>query len=152
MTICSGKSFGSARTLILNKTCSSMPPPFFTPTASPVGFHRHHDGDLFVFGDFMEIHVQHLAVERMVLDFLHQRQALGRGRRPSTDRSTSTFSETEWWIRSSNSLALISRFCGVGLAAVNDGGHAAGGAQFLDSGRGAPASAEMLLMQLISFY
>ena len=32
----SGKSFGNARTLILNSTCSSTPPPFFTPVASPV--------------------------------------------------------------------------------------------------------------------
>ena len=41
------------------------------------GFQRHIDGDPFVFGDFMEIHVQHLAVERVVLDFLHQREAFG---------------------------------------------------------------------------
>ncbi len=39
--------------------------------------HRHLDDDLFILGDFMEIHVQHLASERMVLDFLHQRQPLG---------------------------------------------------------------------------
>ena len=43
------------------------------------GFHRHLDGDFFVFGDFMKIHMQHLAVERMMLDFLHQREALGAG-------------------------------------------------------------------------
>ena len=30
-----GKSFGNARTLILNRTCSNTPPPFFTPVASP---------------------------------------------------------------------------------------------------------------------
>ena len=40
-------------------------------------FHRHLHGDFFVFGDFMETNVQHFAVERVMLDFLHQREALG---------------------------------------------------------------------------
>ncbi len=43
------------------------------------GFHRHHDGDLFVLGDFVQIDVEHLVGQDVVLDFLHQRQALGLG-------------------------------------------------------------------------
>ena len=37
------------------------------------------DGDFFVRGNFMKINVQHFAAERMVLDILHQREALGAG-------------------------------------------------------------------------
>ena len=43
------------------------------------GFHRHQDGDLLVFGNFVEIHVEHLAGERMMLDFLDQGEAFGAG-------------------------------------------------------------------------
>ena len=43
------------------------------------GFNRHHDGDLLVFGDLVEINVEHLAGQGMVLDFLDQRQPLGPG-------------------------------------------------------------------------
>ena len=43
------------------------------------GFHRNLDGDLFVFGDLVKIHVQHLAVERVVLDFLHECKTFGAG-------------------------------------------------------------------------
>ena len=40
----------------------------------------------------MKINVQHFAVDRVVLDFLHEREALGAGI-VSTDKSTSRFSE-----------------------------------------------------------
>ena len=42
-------------------------------------FERNVDGDLFIFGDFVEIHMQHFAAHRVVLDFLHEREALGLG-------------------------------------------------------------------------
>ena len=46
-------------------------------------FNRHHDGDLLVFGHFMQINMQHLAGQNVVLDFLHQRcqvlEGFGRG-------------------------------------------------------------------------
>ena len=41
------------------------------------GFQRHHDDDLFTLGHFMEIHVEHIAVQRVVLDFLDQGEAFG---------------------------------------------------------------------------
>ena len=41
------------------------------------GLDRHQNGHLLVLGHLVEIHVQHLAAKRMVLDFLHQRQPLG---------------------------------------------------------------------------
>ena len=50
----------------------------------PDGFHRHGDGDLFIFGNFMKIHVQNFAAQRMVLHFLDQRKPLALG--PAFDR------------------------------------------------------------------
>ena len=40
---------------------------------------RHEDGDFLILGDFVEIHVEHLAGEGVVLDFLDQGQPLGPG-------------------------------------------------------------------------
>ena len=40
------------------------------------GFNGHHDGYQFVFGDFMKINVQHFSGQRVMLDFLNEREAL----------------------------------------------------------------------------
>ena len=100
------------------------------------GFDRHHDGDLLVLGDFVEIHMQHLAAERMVLDFLHQGQPLGPGIVLDRQVHQEVFGD--------GMVNQVFHFLGVdlevlrlGLPAVNDGRNAAGGAQFF--GPGAPA-------------
>ena len=97
------------------------------------GFHRHLHGDFFVLGDFVKIHVQHLAVERMMLDFLHQREALG--------ARVVFHGQIHEHIFRNGVVQQVGDFLGVdlqvlrrGLAAVNGGGHAAGGAEFLDFG------------------
>ena len=43
------------------------------------GFHRHLNGYLFIRSDFMEVHVEDMARDGMVLDLLHQREALRAG-------------------------------------------------------------------------
>jgi len=60
----------------------------------------------------MKIHVQDFAIERVMLDFLDEGEAPG-ARIIFHDKSTSRFSEAEWWMRSPISFALISRFCGL---------------------------------------
>ena len=50
----------------------------------PDSLHRHGDRHFFVFGNFMKIHVQNFAAQRMVLHFLHQRKPLALG--PAFDR------------------------------------------------------------------
>ena len=77
--ICSGKSFGRAADLELVQNVFEHAAAGLHAGGFAGGFHRHLNGDLFVFGDFVEIHVQHLAVERVMLDFLHEREALGAG-------------------------------------------------------------------------
>ena len=116
--------------MILNSTCSSTPPPVFTPVGFADGFDRHHDGDLLVLGDFVKIDMQHLAAQRMMLDFLHQRQALGPG--IVLDR------QVHQQVFGDGMVDEVFHFLGVdfqvlrlGLAAVNDGRDAPGGAQFL---------------------
>ncbi len=96
-------------------------------------FHRHLDGDFFVLGDFVKINVQHLAVERMMLDFLHQREALGAG--------VVLDGQIHEHIFRNGMVEQVGKFLGVdlqvlrrGLAAVNGGGHAAGRAEFFDFG------------------
>ena len=94
------------------------------------------DGHLFVFGDLVEVHVQDLAGEGMVLDFLHQRQALGPGvildlqvhQEVLGDRAVDEVFHF---------LDLDFEILGLGLAAVNDRRHASLGTEFL--GPGAPA-------------
>ena len=93
------------------------------------GFQRHQDDHFFVFGHFMEIHVQHVAFERMVLDFLHQREAFGAG--------VVFDGQIHQQIFRNGMVDEVAEFLGAdfevlrfGLPAINDGGHAPGGAQF----------------------
>ena len=94
------------------------------------GFHRHLDGDFFVFGDFMEIHVQHLAVERVVLDFLHEREAFGArvvldGQIHEQVFRGGMVDQIAEFLRADFEVLRL------GLAAINDRRHAAGAAQLL---------------------
>ena len=96
------------------------------------GFHRHLDGDLFILGHFMKIHVQDLAVERVMLDFLDEREALGAG--------VIFHGQIHQQIFRSGMVDEVADFLRVdfevlrlGLAAVNDRRHATRVAQFLDS-------------------
>ena len=90
------------------------------------GLDRHQDGDLLVLGHFVEIDVQHLAGERMVLDFLHQRQPLGPG--IVLDR------QVHQEVLGDRMVDQVFHFLGVdfevlrrGLPAINDGRNAAAG-------------------------
>ena len=94
------------------------------------------DGHLFVFGDLVEVHVQDLAGEGMVLDFLHQRQALGPGVIFDLEVHQEVLGDgavDEVF----HFLDLDLEILGLGLAAVNDRRHASLGTEFL--GPGAPA-------------
>jgi hypothetical protein len=75
----SGKSLGRAAHLDLEQHVLQHAAVGLDAFGFADGLDRHQDGDLLVLGDFVEIHVQHLAGEGMVLDFLHQRQPLGPG-------------------------------------------------------------------------
>ena len=114
------------------------------------GFHRHLDGDLLVFGDFVEIHVQHLAVERIVLDFLHEREAFGArvvfdGQIHEQVFGGGMVDQIAEFLRADFEVLRL------GLAAVNDRRHAAGAAQLSSLHPVALACADTLLMALISF-
>ena len=92
------------------------------------GFQRHQNDHFFIFGHFMEIHVQHVAFQRVVLDFLHQREALGAG--------VVFDGQIHQQIFGSGMVNEVAKFLGadlevlrLGLPAINDGGHAPGGAQ-----------------------
>ena len=92
------------------------------------GFQRHLDGDFFVFGHFVEIHVQHLAVERVMLDFLHERETPG--------ARVAFHGQIHEHVFGNGMVNQITEFlCAdfevlrLGLAAINDGGHATRTAQ-----------------------
>ena len=96
------------------------------------GFQRHLDDDLFVLGHFMKIHVQHVAFQRVVLDFLHQREALGAG--------VVFDGQVHQQVFRNGMVDEVAEFLGVDLEvlrfvlpAINDGGHAPGGAQLFGS-------------------
>ena len=134
----------------LNKTCSSVPPPVLTPSGFAGRFHRHLHGDFFVLGDFVKINVQHFAVERMMLDFLHEREALGAG--------VVFDGQIHEQIFRNGMVQQVGKFLGVdfqilrrGLAAVNGGGHAAGRAEFFDFGALHLRTRIRLSMRQISF-
>ena len=100
------------------------------------GLDRHQDGHLLVLGHLVEIHVQHLAGEGMVLDFLHQRQPLGPG--IVLDR------QVHQQVLGHRMVNEVFHFLGVdlevlrlGLPAIDDGRDAAGGAERF--GPGPPA-------------
>ena len=93
------------------------------------GFQRHQDDDLFVLGHFMEIHVQHVAFQRVVLDFLHQREAFGAG--------VVFNGQIHQQVFRNGMVDEVAEFLGAefeilwfGLPAINDGRHAPGGTQF----------------------
>ena len=82
--------------------------------------------------------MQHLAAERMVLDLLHQGQALG--------AASSLIGQVHQQIFRNGMVDQVLHLLGVdleilrlGLAAVNDGGNAAGRAKFLGSSARGPA-------------
>jgi len=77
--ICSGKSLGRPRTFNLKHHVFEHAAAVFHAGRFASGFQRHQDGHFFVFRHFMEIHVQHVAFQRVMLDFLHQREAFGAG-------------------------------------------------------------------------
>jgi hypothetical protein len=92
------------------------------------GFQWHIDGDSFVFGHLVEIHVQHLAVERVVLDFLHQREAPGarvafHGQIHEQIFRGGTVDQILEFLRADFEVLRL------GLTAINDGGHTAQAAQ-----------------------
>ena len=116
------------------------------------GFHRHLHGDFFVFGDFMEIHMQHFAVNADGAGFPAPARGAWRGRRFRRTNPRAGFPKRRWWMQVADFARVDFEVLRRGLAAINGGGHAAIGAQLFDFGRGAFACAEMLLMQLISFY
>ena len=100
------------------------------------GLDRHQDGDLLVLGHLVEIDVQHLAGQGMVLDFLHQRQALGPG--IVLDR------QVHQEVLGNGMVNEVFHFLGVdfevlrlGLPAIDDGRNAAAGAERF--GPGPPA-------------
>ena len=100
------------------------------------GLDRHQDGHLLVLGHFVEIHVQHLAGEGMVLDFLHQGQPLGPG--VVLDR------QVHQEVLGNGMVNQVFHLLGVdlqvlrlGLPAIDDGRNAAGGAERF--GPGPPA-------------
>ena len=94
------------------------------------GFDGHHDGDLLVLGNFVKINVQHLARERVMLNFLHQRQPLGTGIILDLQVHQQVLGE-----RMVNEvfhlLGLDLEVLGRGLPTVNDCGYAAGSAEGL---------------------
>ena len=133
--ITSGKSLGRPRTLILNSTCSSTPPSVFTPSASPTVS----TGTCTVTFSFSATSWKStcstLPRQRVVLDFLHQRQPLGPG--IVLDR------QVHQQVLGDRMVDQVFHFLGVdlevlrlGLPAVNDGRDAAGGAECF--GPGAP--------------
>ena len=100
------------------------------------GLDRHQDGDFLVFGDFVEINVQHFAGEGIVLDFLHQRQPLG----PGIVLDHQVHQE----VLGDRMVDQVFHFLGVdlevlrrGLPAINDGRDATAGSERF--GPGAPA-------------
>ena len=97
------------------------------------GFNGHEHGDLLVFGHFMEIHMDDLAGERMMLDFLQQREALGAGVVLHREVYEQVF-RGGMIQQVANFLANHFDVLRLGLATINGGGHATGGAQFFDFG------------------
>ena len=75
--ICSGRSFGQRADLDLVQNVLEHATTGFDTHRLTRGFDRHHDGDFFGGGNFVEVHMQHLAAERMMLNFLHQGEVLG---------------------------------------------------------------------------
>ena len=96
------------------------------------GFQWHMDDDLFIFGDLVEIHMQHLAVERVVLDILHEREAFG--------ARVAFHGQIHEHVFGDGMVDQILEFLRAdfevlrpGLAAINDGGHPARTAQLFHS-------------------
>ncbi len=75
--ICSGRSFGSARHLDLEENVLQHAAACLDADCFADGLNGHVDGHHFVFGHFMKVHVENVAFERMMLNILNQRQALG---------------------------------------------------------------------------
>ncbi len=73
----SGKSFGNSAHFDLEQNVLKNAAAVLDAGGFARRFNWHHDGHLLVFGNFMEIHMQHLAAQRMMLDFLHQCEPLG---------------------------------------------------------------------------
>ncbi len=100
----------------------------FHPGRLADGFQRHLDDDFLVLGHFMKIHVQDVAVQRVMLDFLDEREAPGAGvifdgqihQQIFRDGMVDEVAEF---------LGVDLEVLGLGLPAVNDGGHAPGGTQ-----------------------
>ena len=92
-------------------------------------FDGNHDGHLFVFGDFVEINMENAAVQRMMLNFLQQRETLAI---VPTARSTRRFSEAECE-SGLERFGVDFEVLGFVLPSVDDSRNAAGGAQLLDT-------------------
>ena len=97
------------------------------------GFHGHHDGDFFSFGNLVQIHMQHGLRQRMMLDFLEQREALGPG--------VALDGEIDEQVFRDGMVDEIFKFLGAdfqalrfGVAAVDHGRNAPLGAEFFGPG------------------
>ena len=104
----------------------------FHASRFPGSFQRDVDDDFFVFGDFMEIHVQHVAFERVMLDFLHEREAFGARIAFNGQVHQHVFRGrmVDEFLKFLRVDLEVLRF---GLATINDRGHAPGGAQSFGS-------------------
>ena len=113
-----------------------MPPPVLTPSGFAHAVHRDGEDDFFVFGDFVQINVEHLVGKDVVLDFLDDGQAVGLG--------VALHGEVEQDVFGGGAvddvadvLEIDFQFLGLVELPVNDRGDATGGAQ--GSGTGPPA-------------
>ena len=93
-------------------------------------FDGHHDRNLFVLGDLMKIHMHEFAAQRVVLDFLQQRQPLRTGIVLHREIDQEVF-RRRMLDQVANFLGADLQVLRLGLPAINDGGDAPGGAQFL---------------------
>ena len=103
-------------------------PTGFDPHRVAATFDGHHDGDFFGGRNFVEIHMQHLAGERMMLNFLNQSEVLNlvQGQVHENILRVGMMNEV------AELLAHQLQIQGLGLPPVNGGRNAPGGAQLLD--------------------
>ena len=94
-------------------------------------FDRDGNRHLFGRGNFVKIHMEHLAAERVMLDFLHQREALGAGIAFHGQIHEKIFRGR---IMQQIGDVVVNDFqvLGLGLAAVDGRGHTAGRAKFFN--------------------
>ncbi len=145
----SGKSLGKARTFSLNKNVLKGSAAGLDAEGFADGLDGHQDGDFFRFGDFVQVNVQHLVGQNVVLDFLHQGQPLGLG--VALDREVQQHDLGGGAVDDIlDVLEFEFQVLRRVVPAVNDGGNAAGGAQFFCARPPAQLSAETRLKRQIS--